>query len=288
MARPSLGRGLNALLGDAAAVAADGQPGLEIDIDLIEANPEQPRQRFAEEDLEELTQSIRVNGVVQPIVVRSIGSRYQIVAGERRWRAAQRAELRKIPAVISEVSDEKMLELALVENIQRSELNPMEEARAYRKLIDTLGLTQEQVSERVGKSRTVVTTGIRLLKLPGEIQREIENGRLSAGHGRALLMTEDPKIQRLVANAVIDKGLSVRETEAAVKRAARTSSVSGDNKRVAITLDANVKAAETKLMRALNTNVKIKPGKKGAGGKVEIEYYSTDDLDRIFQSLINK
>lgn len=288
MARPSLGRGLNALLGDAAAVAADGQPGLEIDIDLIEANPEQPRQRFAEEDLEELTQSIRVNGVVQPIVVRSIGSRYQIVAGERRWRAAQRAELRKIPAVISEVSDEKMLELALVENIQRSELNPMEEARAYRKLIDTLGLTQEQVSERVGKSRTVITTGIRLLKLPGEIQREIENGRLSAGHGRALLMTEDPKIQRLVANAVIDKGLSVRETEAAVKRAARTSPVSGDSKRVTITLDANVKAAETKLMRALNTNVKIKPGKKGAGGKVEIEYYSTDDLDRIFQSLINK
>lgn len=287
MVRQSLGRGLNALLGEATAPAVE-DTGRDIDIDLIEPNPEQPRTRFAEADLEELTQSIRANGVVQPIVLRANGTKYQIVAGERRWRAAQRAELRRIPAVVKEVSDEKMLELALVENIQRSELNPIEEARAYRKLIDTLGLTQEQVSERVGKTRTVITTAMRLLKLPGEIQRELENGRLSAGHGRALLMTEDPKVQRLVANLVIDKGLSVRETEAAVKRGARNMTATSDSKMVTVGIDANVKAAETKLMRALNTNVKIKPGKKGAGGKVEIEYYSTDDLDRIFQSLIKK
>ena len=285
MARQSLGRGLSALLGEEKPSVSETASS-EINIDLIEPNPQQPRTRFAEEDLEELTQSIRANGVVQPIVVRSKGSRFEIVAGERRWRAAQRAELRRIPAVIKDVSDEKMLELALVENIQRQELNPIEEARAYRKLIDTLGLTQEVVSERVGKGRTVIATAMRLLKLPGEIQRELENGRLSAGHGRALLMTDDPKVQRLVANSVIDNGLSVRETEKAVKRAARSGSITLDSKRVITTLDANVKAAETKLMRALNTNVKIKPGKKGAGGKVEIEYYSTDDLDRIFQTLI--
>ena len=196
--------------------------------------------------------------------------------------------MRRIPAVIKEVSDEKLLELALVENIQRQELNPIEEANAYRKLIDSLGLTQEEVSARVGKDRTVITTSMRLLRLPREIQRAIEEGQLSAGHGRALMMTDDAKIQRRIANAVIDGGWSVRETERAVKRAAISPSRPDDKKKVSRSVDANVKAAETKLMRALNTNVKIVPGKKGTGGKIEIEYYGTDDLDRIFQLLIKK
>lgn len=288
MPRQTLGRGLNALLGEELPQQQVEAANSEIDIDLIEPNPEQPRTRFAEASLEELAQSIRVNGVVQPIVLRQVGSRYQIVAGERRWRASQRAGLRKIPAVVKEVSDEKLLELALVENIQRQELNPIEEAKAYRKLIDTIGLTQEEVAERVGKERTVITTSMRLLRLPGEIQRVIEEGGLSAGHGRALLMSDDPAILREVANLAIDAGWSVRETERAVKKARSVKPQNTENKGVSRNIDANVKAAETKLMRALNTNVKIIPGKKGAGGKIEIEYYGTDDLDRVFQLIMKK
>ena len=287
MARQTLGRGLNALLGDEKPNEQQEAINPEIDIDLIEPNPDQPRTRFTEANLEELAQSIRANGVVQPIVLRQVGGRYQIVAGERRWRASQRAGLRRIPAVVKVVSDDKLLELALVENIQRQELNPIEEAKAYRKLIDTLGLTQELVAERIGKDRTIITTSMRLLRLPGEIQRVIEEGGLSAGHGRALMMTDDPKIQRRLANEAIDKGWSVRETERAIKSAVKTSQIT-DNKEVSRTVDANVKAAETKLMRSLNTNVKIIAGKKGMGGKIEIEYYGTDDLDRIFQLLIKK
>ena len=287
MARQTLGRGLSALLGDEKPAAQQEAISPEIDIDLIDPNPDQPRTQFTEANLEELAQSIRANGVVQPIVLRQVGGRYQIVAGERRWRASQRAGLRRIPAVVKEVSDDKLLELALVENIQRQELNPIEEAKAYRKLIDTLGLTQEMVAERVGKDRTIITTSMRLLRLPGEIQRVIEEGGLSAGHGRALMMTDDPKIQRRLANDAIDGGWSVRETERAVKKAVKSPQIT-DKKGVIRTVDANVKAAETKLMRSLNTNVKIITGKKGTGGKIEIEYYGTDDLDRIFQLLIKK
>ncbi len=287
MARQPLGRGLSALLGDEKVEDVGGSTSIEIDIDLISPNPEQPRTHFAEQNLEELTQSIRANGVVQPIVVRQRGNRYEIVAGERRWRASQRAELRRIPAVVKEVSDDKMLELALVENIQRQELNPIEEAKAYSKLIEQLELTQEVVAERVGKSRTVVTTAIRLLRLPAEVLREIEQGRISAGHGRALLMTTDPMIQRQVANSIIDFGLSVRETEKTVKRLAKSPQTT-DKKNVTRVVDANVKAAETRLMRTLSTNVKIKPDKKGIGGKIDIEYYSVDDLDRIYQLIIRQ
>lgn len=288
MPRQTLGRGLSALLGEETPMTA-GAADLEIDIDLIEPNPEQPRTRFAEADLDDLARSIRANGIVQPIVVRKFGSRYQIVAGERRWRAAQRAELRRVPAVVRDVSDEKLLELALVENIQRQELNPIEEAKAYRKLIDTIGLTQEMVAEQVGKERSVVTTSLRLLRLPDDIHNLIENGALSAGHGRALLMTDDPKVQRSLANSAIEQGWSVRETEKAVRRGpAATTRADPTAKSGGRKIDANVKAAETRLMRSLSTNVKIHPAKKGLGGKIEIEYYSTDDLDRIFQVLMNK
>lgn len=284
MARQSLGRGLSALLGENKSTALTAEA--EIDIDLIDPNPQQPRTRFSEADLGELAQSIRVNGVVQPIVVRPKGARFEIVAGERRWRASQKAELRRIPAVVKEVSDDKLLELALVENIQRQELNPIEEAKAYRKLTDNIGLTQELVAERVGKSRTIVTTAMRLLKLPDEIQKDLEEGKLSAGHGRALLMTEDPRIQKSIAKAVIEKGLSVRETEQAVKKGGyKTLKI--ENKSVSRSVDPNVKVAETKLMRTLSTNVKILPAKKGKGGKIEIEYYSVDDLNRIYDVIIN-
>ena len=200
MARQPLGRGLNALIGEPAAAPATGQEtGSEIDIDLIDPNPEQPRSHFDVRELAALAASIHANGIVQPIVIRPNGGRFQIIAGERRWRAAQKAGLRRVPAVIKEIPDDKLLELALVENIQRQELNPIEEANAYRKLIDRIGLTQEQVAERVGKERSLIATIMRLLKLPNDIQRYLVEGKLALSHGRALLMTEDHGIQREVA-----------------------------------------------------------------------------------------
>ena len=281
MARQTLGRGLSALLGD--TKPAD-ELFNELDIDLIRPNPEQPRTRFTESALDELAQSIAANGVVQPIVVRRKNEGFEIVAGERRWRAAQRAGLRKIPAAVRDVSDDKLLELALIENIQRQELNPIEEASAYRKLIDTLGLTQEDVASRVGKDRTLIATTLRLLKLPSDIQKLVEEGKLSAGHGRALLLTDDVAVQRRVARAVIEKGMSVRETERAIKRADQPRRRSILN--VTPKKDPNFEAAETKLRRRLGTAVKIIPNASGTGGRVEIEYYNQEDLDRIYQAII--
>jgi ParB family transcriptional regulator, chromosome partitioning protein len=287
MARQALGRGLSALLGEETAKGSSEEL-LDIDLDLIEPNSEQPRTRFTEENLEELTQSIRANGIVQPIVVRRKGSHFQLVAGERRWRAAQRAGLKKIPAVVKDVSDEKLLELALVENIQRQELNPIEEAKAYKNLINTVGLTQEMVAERVGKNRTVVTTSLRLLKLPDDIQKYIEEEKISAGHGRALLMIDDIESQKRVAKTIIEMALSVRETEKAVKRLSRTESQVAEKNTVKPKIDANVKAAETKLKRYFGTNVHILPDRKGTGGKIEIEYYNESDLDRIYNLIQNR
>ena len=174
MNRKVLGRGLDALLGDETA-RSDREELIEIDIDLIEPNAKQPRTRFADEKLDELAQSIKINGIVQPILVRRRGARYQLIAGERRWRASQRAGIQKIPAIVREIADEKLLELALIENIQRQELNPIDEARAYKNLIETLGFTQEMLADRVGKNRTVVTTCLRLLKLPKDIQQLVED-----------------------------------------------------------------------------------------------------------------
>lgn len=288
MPRKPLGRGLSALLGDDEKKVSTGSSAShETDIDLIEPNPEQPRTRFVDEALDELARSIAVNGIVQPIVVRKKADRYQIIAGERRWRAAQRAGLRKVPIVLREVSDEKLLEVALVENIQRQELNPVEEARAYRKLIDSIGLTQEEVSERVGKERSLIATSLRLLKLPVDILTLIEDGRLSAGHGRALLMADDPAAQKRIARLTIEKGLSVRECERAVKGTAATGKTTTKTA-AASNEDPNIRAAETKLMRALSTNVRIRPKAAGKGGKIEIEYYTADDLNRIYDVIISK
>ena len=283
MARQSLGRGLSALLGDTKPI---GEQPSELDIDLISPNPQQPRTRFTESALDELAQSIAANGVVQPIVVRPNGDRYEIVAGERRWRAAQKAGLRRMPVAVKEVSDDKLLELALIENIQRQELNPIEEASAYRKLIDTLGLTQEVVATRVGKDRTLIATALRLLKLPADIQKLVEEGKLSAGHGRALLLTDDIALQRRVARMVIEKALSVRETERAIKRSDQPRRRSIIKTNLASRKDPNFEAAETKLRRRLGTSVTILPNATGTGGRIEIEYYNQDDLDRIYQTII--
>jgi ParB family transcriptional regulator, chromosome partitioning protein len=285
MSRKVLGRGLSALLGEETSKDNEEQY-LEVDLDLIEPNSEQPRTRFNEANLEELAQSIRVNGVVQPIVLRRKGKRYEIIAGERRWRASLRAGLRKIPSVIKEVSDDKLLELALVENIQRQELSAVEEAKAYRKLIDTIGLTQEMIAERVGKNRTIITTFLRLLKLPDDVQDLIEEGKISAGHARALLMSDSTEVQRRVAKMVLEMSLSVRETEKTIKRISRGDTQPTEKKQVSRKGDANTKAAETKLRRHLGTNVNIIPDGKGTGGKIEIEYYGETDLDRIYNLIL--
>ncbi len=280
--RRALGRGLSALLSDS---PPQGEELQEIDIDLIDPNPDQPRTRFPEEKLDELARSIRANGLVQPILLRRIGEgRYQIVAGERRWRASQRAGLHKIPAVIRSISDDKLLELALIENIQRQELNPIEEAQAYQRLIHSLGLTQDEVAHQVGKDRTSITNYLRLLNLPPEIQRMLEEDLISMGHARALCGLDSKQEQKRLADEIIKQKLSVRDVEQAVKRAKtdpaiRESSTQKNN-------DANIRAAELKLKRFLETPVKIHLGP--SKGRIEIEFGSTTELDRIYSIIMRK
>lgn len=289
MTRKVLGRGLSALLSETPAGAAANEELREVDIDLIEPNNVQPRTRFDETQLEELAQSIKTNGVVQPILVRkTAGGRYQIVAGERRWRAAQRAGLQRIPSVIRDVPDDKMLELALIENIQRQELNAIEEAYAYKRLIETFNLTQETVAQRVGRDRTFVTNYLRLLRLPEDIQRLVEESKLSMGHARALLGIDDAEKQRQIARNIIDRTLSVRDTERAVKRV-----VSGEDSTPPVApaptdrgSDANTRAAESKLRRRLGTQVHILPNQSADGGKIEVQYYNESDLQRVYELIM--
>lgn len=284
MNRKVLGRGLSALMGD--EDNSGKETLLDIDLDLIEPNANQPRTNFTEAKLNELAQSIRTNGVVQPIIVRKKGAKYEIVAGERRWRASQKAGLLKIPAIVKEIKDEKLLELALIENIQRQELNAIEEAKAYKNLVETVGLTQEMIAERVGKNRTVITTFLRLLKLPDDIQNLVVEEKISAGHARAILMAENIDLQRELAQKIITLSLSVRETEKAAKKNQRNSQTT-DTKVANRKVDPNIKAAETKLRRHLGTQIQIIPDGKGTGGKIEIEYYGESDLTRIYDLLMN-
>jgi len=284
MTRRPLGRGLSALLSAEPAMAGDS---LELDINQIDSNPEQPRTRFDQASLEKLAQSIRENGIVQPVLVRRRGGRFELVAGERRWRAARDAGLTTIPAVVRDVPDDKLLELALIENIQRDDLNAIEEAWAYKKLIDEAGLTQELVAQRVGRDRSYITNYLRLLRLPDDLRRLVEEGRLSAGHARTLLGTSDVAMQRRVARRIIEKGLSVRETEETIRRisSGREDSEGGAGARTRLK-DPNLRAAEAKLRRKLETQVRIVENKTGSGGRIEIEYYEIGQLDRIFSLLM--
>ncbi|HEX7997323.1 MAG TPA: ParB/RepB/Spo0J family partition protein [Pyrinomonadaceae bacterium] len=284
MTRRVLGRGLSALLSESAAT--NSEELLEIDIDLIEPNSAQPRTNFNEERLNDLAQSIRSNGIVQPLLVRRRGARYQLIAGERRWRAAQRAGLQRVPAVVRDIPDDKLLELALIENIQRQELNAIEEAHAYKRLIETLGLTQETVAQRVGRDRSFITNYLRLLRLPEDIQRLVEEEKITMGHARALLGVDDADMQRRVAQNVIEQSLSVRETERAIKRIIAGATPAAATQPPPTRDDANIRAAENKLRRRLGTQVRVMPSQTGVGGKIEIEYYNETDLDRLYQLLV--
>jgi ParB family chromosome partitioning protein len=285
MTRKALGRGLGALLSAEGTATATGGTD-EVPIDLIDPSSLQPRSFFDDAKLDELARSISANGVVQPLILRRQGARFELIAGERRWRAAQRAGLRTIPAVIRNVSDDKILEIALIENIQREDLNPIEEARAYKKLIDTLGLTQEIVAERVGRDRSYVTNYLRLLRLPEDIQDLLQAGKLSTGHARTLLAIDQLDVQRRIARKIIEQDLSVRATERVVKliggrRRDHPRSTAETPER-----DANVRAAENKLRRHFGTQVRILRTGGVEAGKIELEFYSQDDLDRLYSLLM--
>jgi len=280
-----LGRGLGALLSAEGTATATEDPNT-IAIDLIDPSPLQPRGIFDEGKLDELAQSISANGVVQPLIVRPKQDRFELIAGERRWRAAQRAGLTRIPAIVRNVSDDKVLELALIENIQREDLNPIEEARAYRNLIDTVGLTQEVVAERVGRDRSYVTNFLRLLRLPDDLQELVQSGRLSTGHARTLLGLPDVAAQRRLARKIIEGDLSVRATERAVRLLTEPSEARTGKPSKVTTADPNVRAAETRLRRHFGTQVRIVQASGSAAGKIELEYYNQADLDRIYGLLI--
>ena len=281
--RPALGKGLSALIPDVPEVQTGGSP-TEVDVDQILPNEHQPRHHFEDARLDELAQSIKANGVIQPIVVRKVDGGYRIIAGERRWRAAQRAGLARVPVVVKDVgpgSAAQMLEIALVENIQREDLNPIDQAAAYEKLSSDFSMTQEEIAAAVGKDRSSIANHMRLLKLPQEVRAEVAAGRLSMGHARALIPIADEGSQRQIARDVIARNLSVRETEAMVKRAGRDSPSA--ERRARMTPDVHTRAAEEKLRMTLGTRVRI--NRKGKGGRIEIDFGSEDELQRLYEAL---
>jgi len=282
-----LGRGLNALL-SAGPEPRSTEELREVDIDLIQRGREQPRTRFSEERLEELAQSIRNNGVIQPVLVRARGDGFELVAGERRWLAARRAGLSRIPAIVREIPDDRVLELALVENIQRQELNPIEEANAYMRLISTLGVRQEELAQRVGKDRSSVANYLRLLKLPEDLQILVEEEKLSMGHARCLLGLEGADLQRRFARRIIEKRMSVREVERAIQQTRKEKTPAVRKASHTAKSDPNLRAAEDRLRRRYGTQVKISSSASGSGGTVELEFYDDQDLDRVYTILMGK
>ena len=283
MERKVLGRGISALIPPKELEEGEHSEKIVfLKMDQVQPNPYQPRKEFDPQSLEELTQSIREKGIIQPVLVRRKGDNFELIAGERRFRAAKSLGVNEIPAIIKNVDDEESLEISLIENIQRQELNPIEEAHAYQYLIDKFGLTQESVSDVVGKARVSVTNTLRLLKLPMEIQDEIKNGRISYAHGRVLLEIDDANKQRHLAQEIISKGLSVRELEVIVKKIRPRSMVH----KVAKARDVSLEAKEEALQHIFGTKVRIVRQRKR--GSVQIEFYSAEDMDRVVNILLQK
>ena len=275
--RPALGRGLSALIPEAPKAPAPAERGLDIDIDLLRPNRFQPRTAIDDARIDDLARSIKSNGIIQPIVVRKVENGYEIIAGERRWRASQRAGLLKVPVVVRDMPEERMLAAALIENIQREDLNPIEEAQAYRRLADDYQLTQEQIADAVGKDRSSVANYLRLLRLPAEVRNNVGSGALSMGHARALLSLTDEAIQLRISRDIVTRNLSVRETESIVKKPP------SDAPREAPQKDVHTRAAEDKLRFALGTRVRI--NRKGKGGRIEIDFQNEDELNRLYEQL---
>ena len=283
--RSRLGRGLAALIGDAgdenaAIERARGQR--RVPVEFLRPNPRNPRRHFNDMELDELSASIRAKGILQPILVRAVSGApdaYEIIAGERRWRAAQRAGLHDVPVIVREVDDKEALELAIIENVQRVDLNPLEEALGYEQLIEQFSYTQQDLAQVIGKSRSHVANTLRLLKLPRDVREMVTTGQLTAGHARTLITAEDPAT---LARQIVAGGLSVRETEALFKRHAAPAG-SGSAAPTAKKKDANTRAAEEKLRFALGTDVDIV--RKGKGGRIEITFKNEGELDRLYEKL---
>jgi ParB family chromosome partitioning protein len=291
--RSALGKGLSALIPDAPAAAAPVPGVTELEIDRLAPNEYQPRIDMDDARLDELAASIKANGVIQPIVVRRDGQGFRIIAGERRWRAARKAGLARVPVVVKDVAGDdarqKVLEMALVENIQREDLNPIDEAKAYRRLADEFALTQDAIATAVGKDRATVANTMRLLKLPVEVQGDVASATLSMGHARALLALPGDSSQLHLAREVKTRGLSVRETEALVKRVLEGDSLESKSERRAAAVqqpDVHTRAAEDKLKLQLGTRVRIKRRRKG--GRIEIEFANENELIRIYEALTER
>ena len=293
--RPALGKGLSALIPDASEALGAPRASVEVDIDQLEPNQYQPRAHIDDARLDDLARSIKANGVIQPIVVGKIEGplsardRYQIIAGERRWRAAQKAQLTRVPIVVKDVANtdrKRLLELALIENIQREDLNPMEAAAGYQRLASEFHLTQDDIASQVGKDRATVANYLRLLKLPDEVRGNVASGALSMGHARAIVALTAESDQRRLARDVVSRGLSVRETEALVKKAieeargATTTAPAKKNK------DVHTRAAEEQLRMSLGTPVEIK--RKGKGGTISIAFTNETELQRIYEYLTER
>ncbi len=285
--RRVLGKGLSALLPARPAPALEdataAQPSEStVPVDLIDANPLQPRRLFQPERLAELAQSIRANGIIQPLVVRRTGQRYQLVAGERRWRAAKLAGLQQVPVVLQDIPDERLLEITLIENIQREDLNPIETAVAFQRMASELDLSPEAIGTRTGKDRSTVVNSIRLLQLPSDLQQLVAERRLSAGHARCLLSLPEPEMQREVAERAVARGWSVREMERTTQKMLEGRKPKSVDE---VETDPNVRAAIEDMERVLGTKVRIVE-KARQKGRIEIEYYSAEDLDRIYGAII--
>jgi len=268
--RRALGRGLGALI--PSTYLEERSTESHVPLNAIQPNRLQPRQRFAEATIDELAESIQQKGILQPLLVRRVSGGYELIAGERRLRAAQRLGMEQVPVTIRDCADEEMLELALIENIQRENLNPIEEARGYRRLIDEFSLTQDEIAKRVGKDRSTIANTLRLLQLPQEVQSEIERGALSAGHARALVNAGSEAAKIKLAREILARRLTVRETEKLAKRQTRPLA------------DAELRAAEHRLTEALGTRVRLHT-RRGGAGKIEIEYYSLDGLNALIDRL---
>lgn len=283
MERKGLGRGLSALIPE-----REFSPGLVetkekiiyLSVEAVRPNPYQPRENFDHESLEDLIASIKEKGIIQPILVRSTSSGFELIAGERRLRAAKSLQIREIPAIIKEVKDEESLELALIENIQRQNLNPIEEALAFKHLIEQFGFTQEKIAQTIGKARVSVANTLRLLKLPLEIQKMLRRNLLSFAHGKVLLEVQDPQKQMLFAQRVTREGLTVKELEQTILPQERSR---GRKKLEGHNLEPQLKAIEEELQQVLGSKVKIIPGRKF--GTIQIEFYSHDDLERIYKTI---
>jgi ParB family chromosome partitioning protein len=298
--RRALGRGLGALLpgGPAQRVASPAaDPNVhprartyfQAGIEDIHPAPDQPRKRFAEAELEELAQSIRAHGIIQPLIVRARSDGgFVLIAGERRWRAAQRAGLPQVPVVVQDISPKESFERALVENLQRADLNPMEEAEAYARLVSEHGYTQEQVAERVGKERSTVANSLRLLKLPPSVRQKVEEGALSMGHARALLALESVADIEVVSRQVAARGLSVRATEALIRQRLKGHGAAAARTAPAPQKSASVRDVENRLTKSLGAPVSLTEDSNGKGGTIEIRYADLDDLDRLLERLLKR